>query len=174
MQENNTYQLVIISDARETHSVNIYNCNNLGWSASGGDNAAIGYNFVGPNSGSTIPNFFNYVLSKRNDVEMTACLNTGEGRNRPWSTLVFKIGETVNPNFLARSRCFNELNRDRARFGVITPSRRGDCPCHIIQALSDRRFFFHTVLPGSTLCFLPRFLRRRNGNFGGYRCCYSL
>jgi len=137
--------------------------------------AAIGYATTSFVSSNNIRPFFNHPFSKQDTVDQIACTNVGDDRNRPWTNVVWKIGEVQENN---DAICLAALESDQReplfrRFSLFfLQIRSRPCPCSAFQAVRDRRYFFYRQI-GTNFIFLPRFPRRRLGQFFGYACAYS-
>lgn len=163
----------MISDGQETYSVFSYNCDELEWT--GTPFASVGFSVSGRTE--NFRNFENYVLSRRPEVGMVACNHTKY--NVPWTNIIYRIGVSVTPEQLSRSRCLAQVAADEQKFGrgltgVDLPFF-SDCPCSAEQARRDRRFRRIRGLDvlGENVCFFSRFLRVVINGIVRYRCCYN-
>ena len=166
--------MIIVSDSTQTFAVLTYNCDQLQWTGESDFNiGAIGYS-LGSRT-SNIPEFYNHPLSKRERVKMIACSNVEGDRNRPWTNVDLKIGETTDQMNVNDRRCLEALSEDMMRLNDIKMSafRAAPCPCSLFQAIFDRRVRVLTFIK-DYVYFVPRFPAFTGGYVFGYSCAYSL
>ena len=143
--------------------------------------ASIGFSVFGQTDSFT--NFENFHLSQTSDVGSTACINAA--LNRPWTSIVYKIGGVVTDEQRRRDVCIQTFTRDRLDFRVSTAFLQfivaivppHGCPCSKAQADRDFRFFQFSSSADGRDCyyginFVLLFSLLPDGNGFVYRCCY--
>ena len=162
---------MVISDGAETYSVFTYNCDQLNWVGRPGAYASVGFSVQGT-ADNFVRNFENHGLSRRPQVNMIACTNSGY--DVPWANVIYRIGVAANAGQLERSKCLARVSEDAALFPFDLSVVFGfsDCPCSYFQAVQDNRFF---VISQSqeAICYFSRFPTSFGRVNLANRCCYS-
>jgi hypothetical protein len=131
LDQENTFQAIIITNGTSSYAIYIYNCDLMGWS--GYDTyATIGYNLNG--------DYENHYLSGSLSANTIACLSSPATK---WYNLVYPIDMAgVREEQIQRSMCITKTHEDRDIFGPAEDIfiMLESCPCSVGQAQVDPRF----------------------------------
>ena len=167
--QTNTFQGIVISDLQTTYTVYLYQCDLITWGSpyeTPGSNFAV----VGFNAQSGI--YMNFApFSGTNAISDIDCLFSE--CDQSFVNVIYKIGTTLVPIQACVSFVLADINL--LPLGVPSLPQR-DCPCTLLQANSDIKYFPVSTDDVAITCYLGPILGIHNvpGGilFRRELCCY--